>query len=223
MAETVTAETMVKKLELIPHPEGGFFLETHRSGSTPMSSRGETDLNVPEDDLVSTNRTDRRPDRDGRRNALTSIYWMPTGTSPKLYLTMNISDIVHYYHGGEPFEYILVDPKSKEIRRVILGGNVLAGHKFQVPVKGGIWKCGHLIASNATADSQLSKAVYCLIGEAVGPGFDFHDFTWVTAKMIKEATPQLWDVLKPFLHDKIEEDCSSKGGTNSDSWTNFYD
>ena len=228
MAESVTAETMVKKLELIPHPEGGFFLETYRSGSIPMSSRGETDLNVPEDDLVMTNRTDRRPDRDGRRNALTSIYWMPTGSSPKLHLTVNLSDHVHYFHGGEPFEFILVDPKAKEVRRVVLGGNVLDGHKFQLPVKSGIWKCGHLMAPNAT-DSQLSKDAYCLIGEGVGPGFDFYDFTWVTSEMVKETAPQLWDVLKPFLHDKTEENYSSKGDAYSDklkafsdNWTSYY-
>ena len=222
MSETVTAETMVKELGLVPHPEGGFFLETYRSGSTPMSSQGQTDLNVPADDLVATNRTDSRPDRDGRRNALTSIYWMATGSSPNLKLVVNLSDHVHYYHGGEPFELILVDPQAKKAQKVILGGNVLAGHKFQVSVKGGVWKCGRLLTESS------SKDAYCLIGEAVAPGFDFYDFTWVTAKMVKETAPQLWDVLKPFLHDKPEDDSSSKDDSSydrkalSDEWTSFY-
>ena len=201
MAEIVTAETIVKELGLVPHPEGvGFFVETHRSGSTPMSSRGQTDFNVPDDDLVVTNRTTRRPDQDGRRNALSSIYWLSTRSSPKLPLIMNLSDVVHYYHGGEPFEFILVDPQTKKMQRVILGGNVLAGHKFQLPIKGGMWKCGHLLVPNPTDTS--SKDAYCLIGEAVAPGFDFYDFTLMTAKTVKETTPQFWDVLKPFLHDK---------------------
>lgn len=229
MAEsTVTAETLVKELGLVPHPEGGFFLETHRCGSTPMSSKGETDLKVPDEDLVLTNRTNRRPDGDGRRNALTSIYWMPTGTSPKLYLTINISDAVHYYHGGEPFEYILVDPQAKKTQRVVLGANVLAGHRFQLPVKGGIWKCGHLLV-DPTADPSSSKESYCLIGEALGPGFDFHDFTWVTAKMVKEMVPDLWKTLQPFLHDKTAEKNSlSKDGNNnsktafSEEWKSYY-
>ena len=25
---------------------------------------------------------------------------------------------------------------------------------------------------------------------SIGPGFDLHDFTWVTAKMIKETVPE---------------------------------
>ena len=223
MAETVTAETIVKELGLVSHPEGGFFMETHRSGSTPMSSRGQTDFNVPDNDLVVTNRTTRRPDQDGRRNALTSMYWLST-SSPKLYLTINLLDDVHYYHGGEPFEFILVDPQTKIMQRVILGGNVLAGHKFQLPVKSGTWKCGHLLVPNSTDTS--SKDAYCLIGEAVAPGFDFYDFTWVTAKMVKETTPQFWDVLKPFLHDKGD---SSKDDGNhdflkafSDEWKSYY-
>ena len=217
MAEKVTAEVIVKELGLKPHPEGGFFMETHRSGSTPMSSQGQTDFNVPDDDLVVTSRTDSRPDNDVRRNTLTSIYWMPTGTSPKLRLTINLSDHVHYYHGGHPFEFILVDPQTKKMKRVMLGGNVLAGHKFQVSVKGGVWKCGHLVVD--TNDPSY-KDSYCVIGEAVAPGFDFYDFTWVTAKMIKDTVPELWDVLKPFLHDKPHED-DCKGF--SEEWTSYYD
>ena len=204
MAESVTAETMMKELGLIPHPEGGFFLETHRSGSTPMSSRGQTDFNVADDDLVVTNRTDRRPDGDGRRNALTSIYWMLTRSSPKLHLVVNRSDSMHYYHGGEPFEYILVDPQTKKMQRVILGGNVLAGHKFQLSVKGGIWKCGHLLVPNSADPS--SNDAYCLIGLAVAPGFDSHDLTIVTPKMVKEKVPEFCDVLKPFLHEENSGD-----------------
>ena len=228
MAEKVTADVMVKELGLIPHPEGGFFVETHRSGATPMNSRGQTDFNVPDDDLVLTSRTDSRPDHDVRRNALTSIYWMPTGTSPKLYLSINISDVIHYYHGGQPFEYILVDPQTKKMQRVVLGGNMLAGHKFQVPVKGGVWKCGHLLVD--ANDSSNQDSAYCVIGEAVGPGFDFYDFTWVTDKMVKDTVPEFWDVLKPFLHDKPQEDSSSKDGNSSDGkallseeWTSYYD
>ena len=58
MAVKVTAEMMVKELSLIRQPEGGFFLETHRSGAIPMSSQGLTDFNVPDVDLVLTGRTD---------------------------------------------------------------------------------------------------------------------------------------------------------------------
>ncbi|XP_065913922.1 uncharacterized protein [Dysidea avara] len=220
-----TSEMLINKLGLIAHPEGGFFLETHRSGSgRPMTVRGETDLNVPEQDLVMTNRTGQRQDRDGRRNALTSIYWMPTGDSPILNLSINLSDHVHYYHGGVPFEFIFFDPTSGELSRVVLGGDVMGGQVFQLPVKGGTWKCGHMIVPES-ADEESKKDMYTLIGEAVAPGFDFHDFTWVTAELIHKIAPQYWNALKSFLHDTKRTDSleGNARGFKDSEWTNYYD
>jgi len=218
--EKLTAEILINKIGLIAHPEGGFFLETHRSGSDhPMSTRGDTDLNVPDKGLVMTDRIGEMKDRDGRRNALTSIYWMPKGESPFLSLTINLSDIVHYYHGGVPFEYILFDPASGVLSRMVLGGDVMGGQVFQLPVKGGMWKCGRMLLPES-ADEESKKGMYTLIGEAVAPGFDFHDFTWVTAEMIHKTAPQYWKVLKSFLH--ITERTESSKFKDSE-WTNYYD
>jgi hypothetical protein len=54
--------------------------------------------------VVANGRAKNRPDGDERRNALTSIYWVPTDKSPKLLLAVNRSDHVHYYHGGSEFK-----------------------------------------------------------------------------------------------------------------------
>ena len=43
-----------------------------------------------------------------------SIFWLPTEASQLLWLGVNLSDHVHYYHGGKPFHYVLVDPKVRE-------------------------------------------------------------------------------------------------------------
>jgi len=222
-AETVTVETVIQKLGLIAHLNGGFFLETFRSGSTPMSTRGETDFNVPDEDLVlTTNRTDRRPDHDGRRNALNSVYWMPTGASPKMHLITNLSDQVIYYHSGDPFEMTLFNPQTKKLKRVVIGGNLLAGHKFQLPVKGGIWKCGRLLVEDSQDTSR--KESYCLVGEATAPGFDIHDFSQVTVDMFKKTVPRCcWKTLKPFLHDKIDDDDENDDLTLTEEWTSYDD
>jgi len=99
-----------------------------------MSSRGQTDLGVSERDLVEVpGRKDCRPDRDARRNCLTSIYWVPTNDSPRLPLTINRSDHVHYYQGGKPFEYTTYNPITKEIQVQILGPDLLNGHVLQFP------------------------------------------------------------------------------------------
>ena len=170
---------VVSGLGLIPHPEGGFFLETWRSGCEPMTTMGQTGYECAPVSLVEENgerRSIRRPDKNSLRNSLTSIYWMPTSASPRLWLAVNLSDHVHYYHGGSPFDYVLVE--DGVLHRVTLGPEFTNGQKMQVAVKGGTWKAGLL---------RRGGADYCLIGEAVAPGFDFHDFTWVSADEVKKV------------------------------------
>jgi len=72
-----------------------------------MSTRGQIGWTDP--NLVMTY---DRPEQqeDPRRNGLTSIFWIPTVKSPKLNLSLNKSDHVHYYQGGKPFEYIMYHP-----------------------------------------------------------------------------------------------------------------
>jgi len=209
---------LIPKLGLIPHPEGGFFVETHRSGSIPMSSKGQTNLAVPDssngdlvvesnvvpvdtEDTTTTSpankkrrttfrRGSNRPDGDERRNALTSIYWVPTVQSPMLMLATNCSDHVHYYQGGLSFAYYLLDPAVVEpcLERVVLGPNLERGEKLQVCVRGGMWKCGEVLLPDGDGNDDGQQGYeYSIIGEAVAPGFDFHDFEWITEKKIQEV------------------------------------
>jgi predicted cupin superfamily sugar epimerase len=152
---------LVQVMNLIPHPEGGFFLESFRSGSVPMTSRGQTNFDVETPtDLVETGRTTQRPDGDGRRNPLTSIYWVPTVESPLLKLIVQESDHVMLYHGGRPFEYTLYDPKSKELEVKVLGPDVRKGHHLQIPIKAHVWACGRLLEHEGLNDWD-----YCILGE----------------------------------------------------------
>jgi predicted cupin superfamily sugar epimerase len=178
---------LVEALNLIPHPEGGFFLETFRSGiPVPMSAMGQTafDCENPSTDLmVAHGRESNRPDGDARRNILTTIYWAPTIKSQVLPVVCNASDHVHFYHGGKPFHYHMFDPKTKEYSHEILGPDLANGHKLQLITKGGSWKCGFLVV-----DSEEGKDYeYCLLGESVAPGFDFHDFRWVNEEEMRRA------------------------------------
>ena len=75
----------------------------------------------------------------------------------------------------------------------ILGPDIMNGHKLQVPVEGGVWKGGRLL------DDGVHD--YSLIGEAVGPGFDFRDFSFVSAvKLEEEDDDGVKETLKSFLH-----------------------
>ena len=203
---------LVTALKLIPHPEGGFFTETFRSGSTPMSTQGQTGLDCtePEKNLVVVpggNRGANRPDGDERRNALTSIYWVPTIGSPMLLLAINESDHVHYYQGGKPFQYLLFDPKEGKFEEVVLGPDLDKGQKMQVSVKGGIWKCGRILEEKDGDCSDYRNYEYTLIGEAVAPGFDFHDFSWVTEKQVMDscANSSQVDTFLKYVHESATD------------------
>mmetsp|Transcript_29935 Transcript_29935/g.68694 ORF Transcript_29935/g.68694 Transcript_29935/m.68694 type:complete len:158 (-) Transcript_29935:333-806(-) len=132
---------LIPALGIIPHPEGGFFVETWRSGCEPMSTMGQTGINDCRDAtanlVVASGRAANRPDRDERRNALTSIIWIPTLKSPKLILASNRSDHVHYYQGGHPFRYNLFDPSTGEFSTVVLGPELQKGQKNPGAGEGG--------------------------------------------------------------------------------------
>jgi predicted cupin superfamily sugar epimerase len=187
---------VVHVLGLVPHPEGGYFHETHRSGSVHMSSRGVTDTHVEEKDLVKTS-------SGASRNALTSIYWVPTIEFPKLRLGVNQSDHVNYYQGGRPFEYFLYDPaECGKLQHFVLGPDICNGQKLQLAVKGGVWKCGHMLTINAaTTDEGVYE--FSMIGDAAGPGFDMEDFSFVTADMLERECPlHIQRVLTAYVNEK---------------------
>ena len=110
-------------------------------------------------------------------------------------LATNCSDHVHYYQGGLSFVYYLYDPTVKPpcVERVVLGPHLDRGEKLQVCVRGGMWKCGEILLPDGDdegkdeEESQQEGYEYTIIGEAVAPGFDFHDFTWITERKIHDV------------------------------------
>ena len=153
----------------IPHAvmfmfAGGYFMETYRSGSIPMSTNGETDENGS---VFPSNRV------GSVRNAMTSMLFVATSEAPMLYFGVNKSDHVHFYQGGCSYTYIVVHPDGR-VEQMILGGKVEEGEKLQIVFPSGCFKAGHLNGS------------HCFIGEAVAPGFDFRDFEFCDENMLEE-------------------------------------
>ena len=175
-------DTLIEKLKLIPHPEGGFFREIYRSGATPMQSKGATDL-----EGITTNFKGR-----GIRNILTSIYWMLTKESPIGWWIKNRSDHVHYHHAGATVTYYVIDEKGA-LSKHCLGKNVLDGDVMQLVVKGGSWKA-----------STIGKEDYALIGEAVAPGFDASDFEIGKIQYFKANYAAILKELPHLMHPSSE-------------------
>ena len=87
---------------------------------------------------------------------------------------------------------------------------------LKVPVRGGTWKAGRLMLSGPGCSEADSDC--CLIGEAVAPGFDFHDFAWVTPRMLQQVPDgHIRESLAPFLHEHVEKVADSRDATIADA------
>lgn len=121
------------------------------------------------------------------RPTLTCIYYLLTSDSPIGHLHVNRSDIVHFFQTGSPIEYTLVSPEG-DLKTIILGTKIEAGHQLKLTVPGGWWKA-----------SELVDGDYGLISEAVSPGFVFEDMSFVSHQDIQQRFPHLVEKLKRFV------------------------
>jgi predicted cupin superfamily sugar epimerase len=109
-------QTLINKLGLAPHPEGGFYRETFRS---PMRLGG---LPV-----------------GGPRNASTAIYYLlPAGTFSALHRVRGADEVWHFYRGDALEVHLLSDDGEHTVRR--LGADLEAGEVPQVVVPAGVWQ-----------------------------------------------------------------------------------
>ena len=163
----LSAETVVENLALDRHVEGGFFRRTYASDyrlQTPTASD---------------------------RSSMTSIFYLLATQSPIGYFHINRSDIVHYFHLGDPISYYLIHPDGK-LEIVVMGNNLLAGQRLQMTVPGGVWK-----ASQIPADGEHG---FGLVSEAVSPGFDYTDMRLGYCNELLELFPQYEELIRRLSH-----------------------
>ncbi|GAC14733.1 cupin domain-containing protein [Aliiglaciecola lipolytica] len=160
---------LVDKLGLEPHVEGGYFKQTFKANADPVIHTAK-----------------------GPRVTLTSIYYLLTAQSPIGHFHRNTSDIMHYFHGGDPITYYLIYPDGR-LETKTLGSDVLSGHEFQFVVEGGVWKASTIETNQANG--------YGLIGEAVAPGFEYEDMQLAVREELINTFPQHKDIIKHLTRE----------------------
>ena len=116
MPETVTADEIKALLKLEPNQTCGFVRETYKSA-----------LNIAPGGLPA-------PFQDGRP-AGTALYFLMTPQAPvKLHRIRN--DQLYHYYLGDPIEVLLLY-KNGDSELVIVGPNLLGGHRVQLFIPGG--------------------------------------------------------------------------------------
>jgi hypothetical protein len=109
---------LVQELNLLPHPEGGFFKETYRSKG-----------------IITKNNLS--PAFSGERNYCTSIYFLLTSENFSAFHRIQQDEIWHFYEGS-PLHVHVIDKKGK-YTKYDLGLDLEKGQAPQLVVPAGCW------------------------------------------------------------------------------------
>jgi uncharacterized protein len=151
----MNAQALIQRLQLRPHPEGGWFREIHRATEKVTTSRGT-------------------------RSALTTIYYLLERDQLSRWHVVQSEEIWHFYSGA-PLELIVYDPATRSCRPSVLDTPAPDLHEQEAMARRtqqrepvGIVRAGEWQAARSLGD-------YSLVGCNVGPGFEFEDFQFVSA------------------------------------------
>jgi predicted cupin superfamily sugar epimerase len=172
---TTDANYWIKKLNLEPHPEGGFYRRTYKSV-----------LVLPREALP--------PTFTGPRAASTAIYFLLEGKSFSAFHRLRSDELWHFYAGAPLLVHVIGE--SGEYSKILLGSDPEAGEELQAVVKAGCWFASHL--RDALAPETKS---FALVGCTVAPGFDFADFELAKREELTRRYPQQRQLIEKLTRD----------------------
>ncbi|CAA3017869.1 Hypothetical predicted protein [Olea europaea subsp. europaea] len=163
----VTKSEIVAKLNLKPHPEGGFYTETFRDSSVILSKS-----HLP-------------PQYKVDRPVSTSIYFLlPSGSISHLH-RIPCAETWHFYL-GEPITVLELNDKDGSAKLTCLGPDITTENQLlQYAVPPGVWfgafptkdvdvsADGKNTVTKAPRDSEKH---FSLVGCVCAPAFQFEDF-----------------------------------------------
>ncbi|HBH24269.1 MAG TPA: hypothetical protein DDY13_12700 [Cytophagales bacterium] len=119
-----TADFYIKKLQLQPHPEGGYYRENYRSAYQIHGTA--------------------LPERyNGPRVFSTSIYFLLKKGNVSTFHRLKSDEIWHYYD-GDPIKLYLIDRDGK-LSTPIVGRQLEGGEEMQLVIPAGSWFAAHVV------------------------------------------------------------------------------
>lgn len=113
----------IERLQLAPHPEGGYFRQTYRS-----------EITIPQSALP--------PGFAGPRVASTAIYFLLEGENFSAFHRLHSDEMWHFY-AGAPLAVHVINPEG-EHSEILLGSAPEAGNTFQAVVPAENWFASHV-------------------------------------------------------------------------------
>ena len=108
----------ISQLDMLPHPEGGWYKENYRSKETIASSCLPDEFN-------------------GTRNFSTAIYFLLENGNFSGFHRIKSDEVWHFYAGG-PLEIFILHGNGK-LEVLTLGSDFEAGEQFQLVVPANVW------------------------------------------------------------------------------------
>ena len=121
------SKKIIEKLNLLPHPEGGYFKEVYRSSG------------VIESEILGS-------EFSGSRNYATSIYFMLTSDTFSAFHKINQDEIWHYYDGSA-IELHVISESGQHTQHVI-GKDIFNNQVPQLVVLANHWFAAKIINYN---------------------------------------------------------------------------
>lgn len=160
------ARALIDRLGLAPHPEGGYYRETHRDPVrvARLGTQGASLL-------------------DETRAASTAIYYLLDAGAYSAWHRIDADEIWHFY-AGDPLALHVLDGTGSV--RTLQLGNALEheGASFQLVVPAGCW-----FAAECTTQG------FSLVGCTVAPGFEFAAFELADVRALAKAHPSHEELL----------------------------
>jgi len=122
------AKYYIKKLELIKHPEGGYYREVYRSGEMFFVDQLKKTL---------------------RRNASTSIYFLLEGKQISKFHRLKSDELWHFYDGSAV--KICIINEAGEFSTLLLGNDIGNGEVFQLVIKKNCWFAAEVVDNKSFA------------------------------------------------------------------------
>jgi len=123
------ARDIIERLQLQPHPEGGWFRETWRAPATV-----------------------------GERAIATAIHFLLEAGQHSHWHTVDAAEI-WLFHAGDPLGLSLAESDAGPVRRMVLGNDPLVGHAVQHVVVPGEWQAAEPLPGGREGYSLVSCIV----------------------------------------------------------------
>ena len=165
------AQYWIHKLQLSPHPEGGYYRQTYRS-----------DLTIARAGLP--------PAFPGDRQASTAIYFLLEGKNFSAFHRLRSDEVWHFY-AGAPLVVHVISP-SGDYSIISLGADPDAGQVLQAVVPAGCWFASHVVENAhppAKSAGRVGQPSWSLVGCTVSPGFEFEDFELAEREQLANKFP----------------------------------